>query len=370
MPRALSGFVFATVSALSACTGHVSERGVRDASTSGPDAGRRADAGATTTTGPIQVTRDASQPMTTRPDAQIPREAGLPRDASSSDAGSPTMDRFGVRMLNPTTRGGREWFLPDDAVTPTAEWNVESNRVSRTSEGVFHTVGNNGEVRLSVASPHGLAWWRNVEMTGYFRYTDPMDSNGQERHWELLARGERHSDGSTSAVNINAGVAAPTGTSVWPGYPFTSKSVIAPCLGTSYHGNFYLTGQGLFEKEISHIAGYANQRAKVTAAGFADPLQRWFGLKFVVRNADADARVHLELWLDANADGDWKRLTQTDDMADGWQASDPDLDGCTAAPFSYQRAQLLTWAGPWVIFRSDSVAMDFRWLSAREIDPL
>jgi hypothetical protein len=30
----------------------------------------------------------------------------------------------------------------------------------------------------------------------------------------------------------------------------------------------------------------------------------------------------------------------------------------------------MTWAGPWLIFRSDSIAMDFRWSSAREIAAL
>jgi hypothetical protein len=283
--------------------------------------------------------------------------------------GGSDRDRFGVRMLYKTKATGREWFLPDNAQSPSAEWNVEHNQVTRVEEGVFHTVGDNGQVRLSVASPAGSAWWRNVELSGYFRYTGPMDSDNQLRHWELLARGERHDEGTVRGSTINGGVAAPSGTVVWPGYPF-SGSVPAACLGSSYHGNFYLTGSGLFEKEITHTAGYASQRAETKATGFANPLQRWFGLKFVVRDANAGSRVHLELWLDANGDGQWKMLTLTDDEKGSWRAETADLDGCTAAPLSYARDQVLTWAGPWVIFRSDSVAMDFRWLSAREIDPL
>jgi hypothetical protein len=196
-----------------------------------------------------------------------------------------------------------------------------------------------------------------------------MDSNNQLRHWEFLARGERHSEGSVRAASINGGVLAPAGTAVWPGYPFPNN-VAAACLGSSYHGNFYLTGEGLFEKEITHTAGYASQRAQVKLPSFGNPLQRWFGLKFVLRDADAGARVHLELWLDAFADGEWKMLTQTDDTKGGWRSETSSLDGCTGAPFLYARDQLLSWAGPWVIFRSDSVAMDFRWLSAREIDAM
>jgi hypothetical protein len=46
------------------------------------------------------------------------------------------------------------------------------------------------------------------------------------------------------------------------------------------------------------------------------------------------------------------------------------LDGCTAAPFSCHIDHKITWAGPYVNFRADSLSFDFRWLSAREIDPL
>lgn len=53
-----------------------------------------------------------------------------------------------------------------------------------------------------------------------------------------------------------------------------------------------------------------------------------------------------------------------------WAAEDSTIDGCTSAPFRYQPDQLMPWAGPWVIFRSDSIAIDFRWFSVREIDPL
>jgi hypothetical protein len=279
-------------------------------------------------------------------------------------------DRFGVRKLYPTATSGREWYLPDNAAAASNEWNVERIPVSEVSPGVFHTLGEDGEVRLSVGSPAGRSWWRNVEMTGYFRYTAAHDSDGQERHWEFLARGERHTNGSIRASSINAGIAAPSGTKAWPGYPFSGSNLTAACLGTAYHGNFYADGRGLFEKEISHTDGYSSQRAQVAARGFADPMQRWFGLKFVVRDSRDEKTVHMELWLDANADGNWSRLTQTDDTAGGWAAADSALDGCTAAPFAYQRNQLLSWSGPWVIFRSDSMEMDFRWLSVREIDAL
>src|SRR4029450_5362065 len=131
--------------------------------------------------------------------------------------------------------------------------------------GVFHTLGNDGETRLTVSSPPGKAWWRNVEMTGYFRYTEPHDSNGQERHWELLARCERHSSTDVNGNDINLGVPAPPGTATWPRYPYGDITVHPRCLGSSYHANFYVAGYGLFEKEISQIGGYASQRGETDA---------------------------------------------------------------------------------------------------------
>jgi len=283
--------------------------------------------------------------------------------------GGPFTDPFGVRRIYGTIPGGREWYLPADAETPNAEWNVEDNPVTKVSPGVFHTLGNDGEVRLTVSSPSGKAWWRNVEMTAYFRYTAPHDSNGQARHWELLARTERHSGNSASGSSINRGVAAPAGTATWPGYPFGSGTVNVHCLGSSYHGNAYVDGHVLFEKEITHTEGYAPQRGSTQTPDLANPLNRWFGYKFVVRNADANRRVHLELWLDASADGTWRRVMQYDDSAGKW-AADGNLDGCGSSPFAYSTDQLITWAGPWLIFRSDSIATDFRWLSAREVGPI
>ena len=70
-----------------------------------------------------------------------------------------------------------------------------------------------------------------------------------------------------------------------------------------------------------------------------------------------------------SADGSWRQLTSADD-AGGWAALDPGLDGCGAPPFGYATDQLLTWAGPWVTFRSDGLVMDFTALGVREIGPL
>jgi hypothetical protein len=363
-----------------ACAGQIVTHGVRDAGaspsgTSSADASTEADPiteidGGSSASEAGGAARDASASTSTDgAPASPPRDASATSDATTSPDAAPTADRFGVRMLYPTLADGREWYLPEDAERASGEWNVETNPVSKVASGVFHTLGSNGEVRLSVGSPAGRAWWRNVEMTGYYRYTAAHDSNGQERHWELLARCEKHSENDVAGNRINGGVAAPAATAVWPGYPFGSATINGHCLGSSYHGNLYVDGRALFEKEISHTEGYASQRAEVDAPGMDNPQNRWIGYKFVLRNADADRRVHLELWLDARADGNWQRVSQADDSKASWSAPG-DLDGCSAAPFKYANDQLITWAGPWITFRSDSMEVDFRWLSAREIAPL
>ena len=300
--------------------------------------------------------------------------AGLDADTDgTSTSGDPattiigaSRDRFGVLKIYPTKLGGREWYLPDDADRMSQEWNVEANPVTRVGAGVFRTAGNNGETRLTVGSPLNKTWWRNVEMTGYFRYMRPHDSYDQERHWEFLARSGVHTSNDVRPGDINGGIGAPPGTPAWPGYPFGAGAVNGHCLGTSYHGNLYVAGYALFEKEVSHIAGYSGPRGRIDGV-LKNPEGRWFGFKFVLRNADFGRRVHMEIWLDAQANGGWKRISTYDDVAGRWPAAQAAVDGCTKAPFSYRPDQLITWAGPWLTFRSDSIEVEFKSFSAREI---
>lgn len=285
-------------------------------------------------------------------------------------------------QVYPTRAGGREWSLPVDAENATSEWRPDVP-VTRVSPGVFFTAGSTtasilGEVRMTVRSPAGRAWWRNVEITGYFRQTGTVETPGQSSHWELLVRGERHSSSNVRFSAVNDGVAAPPGTVTWPWYPLAgTATVTSPCLGTSYHANVYDTGRVHFEKEITHTDGYATSaradatHADLTPAILGPTLDRTFGMKFVVRDADAGARVHLELWLDPDAAGTFTKVAEVDDSAaNPWSARTATMNGCTAAPYGYTTSQLLTFAGPWVTFRSDGLAFQFSGLSVREIDPL
>jgi hypothetical protein len=283
-------------------------------------------------------------------------------------------DRFGVRKVYPTISGVREWFLPADAERANPEWspsNGDRGRLVRTDEaGVFRVRGG---PRLPVKSPSGRAWFRNVEVTAYYRYRSSLPPAEQQNPtntfgYQILVRGEAHRTGTIAGNRINDGVPPPAGTVAGPGYPFGNATVNAHCLAASLHGYVDIDGRVRFKKEVSHTAGYTGERARVSPFGGRVPTGRWFGTKYVVRNLGSRG-VHMELWMDLDASGQWRKVTESDDTG-GWRAEDGGVDDCAAAPFRYAPDQRITWAGPSVLFRFDNIETDVRWLSVREIAPL
>lgn len=287
-------------------------------------------------------------------------------------------DRWGVAEIYPTVGGGREWFLPDDAdLNSNREFVPETTDIKIVQKGtptVYHTDGDlsYGGIRLDVHSPIGKAWWRDVEMTAYYRYTGTY---GENPHWEMQVRGERHEDGQVVKGKVNDGISPPRGTATWPWWNYFKKTVLlnAHALGTAYHGNVYVQpddgANALFEKELSHDSGYADQRGRRWVDNLAQE-NNWFGLKFVVRNNRARTAVKMELWLDRNADGRWENIDEYTDqngIRKDWKASA--LDGTTQRPYYTAYNRLITWAGPWVTFRADNLNLDFKELSVREVGP-
>jgi len=144
------------------------------------------------------------------------------------------------------------------------------------------------------------------------------------------------------------------------------------------------------EKEFSHVGGYASQKNPISHSGWpiaaaaldSSHPTAWFGMKWIVRNNLAGTTVHTELWLDEQANNTWSLVTSFDDSAGAWALSSLGSDGnsytlgsvavpgCTQPPYSLALDQPLTWAGPWVEFRSDEMTMQFKWLSVREIGPV
>jgi hypothetical protein len=304
---------------------------------------------------------------------------------SSPSVGGPS-PAPGAKQLYPTVAGGREWYLADDADPNTdAEFRPDQPSgitfVERGSPTVYHTdgVGPDAEIRLNVRSPAGKAWWRNVEMTAYYRFVGAIGTAGTP-HTEMIVRGAFHTSETLPKAAVNDGVPPPPGTVTWPWWDRIAADawINGSAIGTSYHGNVYSPpGVGspaswaAMEKEVSHAGGYSGQRALVTTPNLLPPQGAWFGEKFIVRNSADGTRVRLELWLDAAADGTWVKLAEYMDQngaGDDWTAYR--LDGTDAAPYSIAPNQLITWAGPYAGFRADNVSLDFKALSVREIAPL
>jgi len=151
---------------------------------------------------------------------------------SSVALAADSYDKFGIKKFQPTKSGGREWFLTNTTLANDPEAFDENGTVSNIPVdcGVYAA---SDSVRLSIISLDGGTWWRNVEMTGYFRILHTQDGgpSGQAPHWEFQVRGERHSVSATDESDINLGVHAPKGTATWPGYPYAAGKAVKPqCL--------------------------------------------------------------------------------------------------------------------------------------------
>jgi hypothetical protein len=274
------------------------------------------------------------------------------------------MDPFGVRKIYGTKNGGREWYMPANATQSDGEWGG-GNSVTATGEsGVFRV---SGSPRIPVSSPAGRAWWRNVEMTGYYRYRSTLPNASLTPGFQMYARGERHTANMVNGATVNGGRQPPPGTPTWPGYPY-SGMINGHCLGSSYKGYMDINGSMDFKKEVSHTAGYTGSRDSKKPFGGEVPTNQWVGFKVVIRNYANNTAVQMESWLDPRGDGKWQKVNEVRDDG-GWQgAANP--DGCGGAPFNFKNDQIITWAGPHVNWRFDFVSADVKWFSTREIDPL
>lgn len=322
--------------------------------------------------------------------------AAVACNASTRVSSTPSAPPTTPGQLYPTRSGGRTWTVPANPALEAPDWRSDVP-VTVVAPGVFHTDGSTsaatlGEVRMNARSPEGAAWFRNVEVTAYWRRTGDIATPGQTPHWELTVRGERQTTSGTSPKNtVNGGIyAPPAGTVTWPWYDAfqATDQILYSARGASYHANVYLDGRVHFEKELTHTSGYGSYHRSADsdtlatgnparyAAGFPNTLHHWFGQKLVCRNTTDGTQVKLELWLDYNADGNWQKVIEyTEKDSNPWPTIVDPL--AAVAPYSYvdglgagETPTKVTWAGPWVVFRSDSMSTDFARLEVREIDPL
>jgi len=252
-------------------------------------------------------------------------------------------DRFGVTMLHPTIKNGREWFAQweqERTVKPYSADIVDALLVNEDKElrikaGVA-TVGA-GLTRLKVMTPKGKdgqyigPLWTNVEMTVYVRRGKLAKKLDYQAFYLSARSGEKHNED-------------------------------LPCDGTSYHATARFDGQCGFKKELWHTGGYAQLRPEPAPKPWATvPEGKWIGMKYVCRNVADGKHVKLELYLDADEKNEWKLVSEFTDEG-GWRGQKAGCD----RPQDY----IITEGKPAVYFRTDAVAVEVKKFSVREVAPL
>lgn len=268
-----------------------------------------------------------------------PQAPGTPTPTPSAAV----VDGFGVTMLYPTKAQGETWSLAADpradrrfdpqlTITPNADgsWKIQSTQVRMdvaTSSG--YSLNSSSTQDRTVLAARGYMQdpndWKNVEITGFVK----VNAGGADSHITWYVRGGRHSDS-------------------------------VPCEGSAYKGSLTSDGRMRFQKESWHVYYDQDPYASVSSSYMG----RWIGFKAIVRNVTLNGvpAVHMEGWLDENADGvTWKKVYSVDD--DGSWAGNSTYCGGT------DDKMILSWGGPYATFRwDDSSDVDFKWLSVREID--
>jgi hypothetical protein len=250
---------------------------------------------------------------------------------------APNLDKFGVRELNPTAPGAREWFADwnTNRIVPKYEFD-QADPLMRNEDGDLKIAAGAAKVpagmtRLVVTTPEKGTPWRNVEMTIYVR------------------RGATHGDLDYRALDLSAR----------SGVYHNDKDV---CEGTSYHATTRFDGQFGFKKELWHTGGYTKLRPDPAPKPWPGiPENQWIGLKFVCRNCDHDTHVDLSLYMDEHETNDWKLMSHYVDAGD-WPGEQPGCDRPINA--------VITEARPAVYFRTDQVDVEMKKFSVREVAPL
>ncbi|HEY1171327.1 MAG TPA: hypothetical protein VGH19_08175 [Verrucomicrobiae bacterium] len=252
-------------------------------------------------------------------------------------------DRFGVSVLNPTAKGGREWFAQWDKERVVKSYSLDSadpffvneDGDLRIKDGVASVKA--GLTRLKVVTPKTAngqyigPLWTNVEMTVYVKRGKQAKQMDYQAFYLSARSGEKHND-------------------------------YVPCEGTSYHATARFDGQCGFKKELWHTGGYAGLKPEPTPRPWPTvPEGKWIGMKYVCRNLDDGKHVKLEMYLDVEEKNEWKLVSEFTDMG-GWRGMKAGCD----RPQDY----IITEGCPAVYFRTDQVDVEVKKFSVREIAPL
>ena len=253
------------------------------------------------------------------------------------------INKFEIKEIYPTKQGGREWHINMDNPKEDPVFTIVSNiPITRNGDGSWFIA--NPAIRMSVITSPGSEPWKNVEMTGYVK----IDST---RTRSFFGSNNEESD-STSDID-------------WRARGGRHNNDV-PCEGTALNGGIYVDGTVAWKKEIWHTGGYTDARG-IGKATTNSILGRWIGWKVVMYNINNNQAVKMESYLDDKNDNNWKKVSDVVDNG-GWYAKSSDKV-FYSADCGRPKDYIITNAGPIATFRADNVAMNFRDLSIREIQP-
>jgi hypothetical protein len=284
-------------------------------------------------------------------------EADAKNDAFSVQESNSTNDKkdiFGVSEIYPTAIGGREWFVNmTNPANSTHFSETDGFELVEQNDGSWRV--NSTHVRLVVETPQNMTEWKNVEITGYAKLSLPTDVNSTSSF---------DSNSSNSATNNSESDEIDDLAFIGRSGRHSSQ---APCEGTAYVGGLHNEGSVGWKKEIWHTGGYTDERAKNIVT--KPILDRWVGWKVVIYDLQVNNQtaVKLESYLDDHNNDSWKKVTDIIDNG-GWYSRSSDEE-FFSADCGKMRDQIIVEPGPFVIFRTDNLILDFKNLSVREIDP-
>jgi hypothetical protein len=280
--------------------------------------------------------------------------AASPFSVQDTDFMNRQKDIFGISEIYPTASGGREWFVNMTNPANSSHFSETGGfELIKQSDGSWRV--NSTHVRLVVETPSNMTDWKNVEITGYAKLSLPTIVN------------------STSSSNSNF-ISSPMNNSeseeiddlAFIGRSGRHSSEV-PCEGTAYVGGLHNEGSVGWKKEIWHTVGNTDDRARKLVNDAI--LDRWVGWKVIIydMHLNNETAVKLESYLDDHNNDSWKKVTEIIDSG-GWYSRSTD-DEFFKADCGKGRDHIIVEPGPFVIFRTDNLVLDFKNLSVREIDP-
>ncbi|MER3407328.1 MAG: hypothetical protein C4292_00430 [Nitrososphaera sp.] len=251
-------------------------------------------------------------------------------------------DKFGIGEIYPTRAGWMEWYV--DMAYPKSDpyfRNLADIQFSKQQDGSWQIYSTNGQVRMEAWSPPNQKWL-NVEITEYAKIV-----NSTNHLLQMYSRGGNH-------IYSN------------------------PCIGSAYKARLFGDGTATWIKEVTFPA-YTEEQGKVRAT--EKPVDdRWVGFKAVIYNfvENGNTYVRMESYIDDDVTdpngnlvikNNWKLASVVEDKG-GLATDNNDFDPRCGVP---RDAILATPGGSAtqniVAWRTDNTIWDFKYLTAREIQP-